>query len=133
MELYGYYKLLLVTFARELSRRLNPGGGCTTSVFAMCPGPVNSNIAREAPKLYNPLLKLIFSIFFKSPKEAAKPVVYLAASPDVESTPFDYLFLMSRQEIDEKAENPENGRRLWDLSEKLLNDIEPQVFSFSFV
>ncbi|MBE0647453.1 MAG: SDR family NAD(P)-dependent oxidoreductase [Bacteroidales bacterium] len=120
MELYGYYKLLLVTFSRELSRRLNPAGKVNTSIFAMCPGPVNSNIAREAPKIFHPLLKLIFAIFFKSPKEAAKPVVYLAASPDVEGKPFDYLFLMSRQEIDEKAADPENGERLWEVSERLL-------------
>lgn len=120
MELYGYYKLLLVTFARELSRRLNSDSKTITSVFAMCPGPVNSNIAREAPKIFQPLLKLIFAIFFKSPKEAAKPVVYLAASPDVEGKSFDYLFLMSRQEIDKKAADPENGERLWELSEKLL-------------
>lgn len=121
MELYGYYKLLLVTFSRELSRRLNPDGKTTTSVFAICPGPVNSNIAREAPKIFHPLLKLIFAVFFRSPKAAAKPVVYLAASKDVEMKPYDYLFLMSRQQIDEKAANHMNGRKLWELSDKLYN------------
>lgn len=120
MELYGYYKLLLVTFSRELSRRLNPDGETITSVFAMCPGPVNSNIAREAPKIFHPLLKLVFTLFFKSPAEAAKPVVYLAASPDLEGKPYDYLFLMSRQEIDEKAADPGNGSKLWAFSEELL-------------
>ncbi|MBN1199364.1 MAG: SDR family NAD(P)-dependent oxidoreductase [Bacteroidales bacterium] len=120
MELYGYYKLLLVTFSRELSRQLNPDGKTITSVFAMCPGPVNSNIAREAPTIFQPLLKLIFALFFKSPAAAAKPVVYLAASPDLDGKPYDYLFLMSRQEIDEKAADPGNGKRLWELSEKLL-------------
>jgi len=123
MELYGYYKLLLVTFARELSRRLNPDGKAGTSVFALCPGPVNSNIAREAPKVLQPVLKLIFAIFFRSPKEAAKPLVYLAASPDLEGKTFDYLFLMSRQEIDEKAADPENGRRLWERSDELYTTL----------
>ena len=123
MELYGYYKLLLVTFARELSRRLNPDETTNASVFALCPGPVNSNIAREAPKIFQPVLKLIFAIFFRSPKEAAKPVVYLASSPDLEGKPFDYIFLMSRQDIDEKPSNPENGKKLWELSEKLYNDL----------
>jgi len=121
MELYGYYKLLLVTFSRELSKRLNPNGQTNTSVFAMCPGPVNSNIAREAPKIFQPLLKVIFALFFKSPKEAAKPVVYLASSPDIEAKPFDYLFLMSQQEIDLKASDPENGKQLWERSEELYN------------
>ncbi len=52
MELYAYYKMLLVSFANELSRRLNNGTKTKYSVFALCPGPVNSNIAREAPAIF---------------------------------------------------------------------------------
>jgi NAD(P)-dependent dehydrogenase (short-subunit alcohol dehydrogenase family) len=123
IELYGYYKLLLTTFSVELSRRLNPGSETSYSVFSMCPGPVNSNIAREAPKAFIPLLKLVFGIFFKSPSKAAIPVMYLAASGDVDKKAFDYLFLMSRKEVDEKASDPENGRRLWELSEELWEKV----------
>ena len=113
IELYGYYKLLLTTFSVELSRRLNPDCKTNFSVLSMCPGPVNSNIAREAPKAFIPLLKTVFGIFFKSPAKAAIPAVYLAASKDFNGIPFDYLFLMSRKEVDEKAADPENGKRLW--------------------
>lgn len=119
IELYGYYKLLLTTFAVELSRRLNKDGS-KYSVFALCPGPVNTNIGREAPKIFHPLMKLIFSLFFKSPAKAAIPVIYLAASPDLEGKAFDYLFLMSRREVGENAANPENGKRLWELSVRLV-------------
>lgn len=124
MELYGHYKLLMTTFANELSRRLNPGDKTDYSVFALCPGPVNSNIAREAPKIFQPLLKLTFSIFFRSPKKASEPVVYLGASKDVEGKAIDYLFLMSRKEMDEKALNPDHGKKLWEISNKLRNRIE---------
>lgn len=124
MELYGYYKLLLTTYARELSRRLNPGGKTCFSVFALCPGPVNSNIAREAPKIFHPLMKLIFGIFFKSPAEAAVPALYLAASPDQEGKAWDYFFLMSRKEADDKATDPLNGSKIWDLSENLLKSLK---------
>jgi len=120
LELYGYYKLLLATFAVELSRRLTP----EFSVFALCPGPVNSNIGREAPKLFHPLMKLVFYIFFRSPKKAAIPVMYLSSSKDMEDRDFDYFFLMSRKEIDEKAANPENGKKLWELSEKLAGELQ---------
>jgi NAD(P)-dependent dehydrogenase (short-subunit alcohol dehydrogenase family) len=119
VERYGYYKLLLVTFARELSRRLN---GTGISVFALCPGPVNSRIAREAPWLVQPLLKLVFKLFFRSPVKAAEPVLYFATSPDVSNMSYDYLHLMSRKEIDPKAEDPVNGRELWRLSEKILEE-----------
>lgn len=124
IELYGYYKLLLTTFSVELSRRLNPGGERNFSVFSMCPGPVNSNIAREAPKIFIPVLKLVFGIFFRSPAKAAMPAVYLAASPDVEGKAFDYLFLMSRKDVDEKASDPENGKHLWELSETLWKNLK---------
>ena len=123
IELYGYYKLLLTTFSVELSRRLNPQGQTSCSVFSMCPGPVNSNIAREAPALFQPLLRLVFGIFFRSPEKAAKPAIYLAASADLEGKPFDYLFLMSRKEADEKATDPANGKRLWDLSDALWKKV----------
>lgn len=119
MELYGHYKLLMTTFANELSRRLNPGNTTEYSVFALCPGPVNSNIAREAPKVFQPLLKLTFSLFFRSPQKASEPVIYLAASKDMEGKSTDYLFLMSRKEMDEKALDPENGKAIWEASEAL--------------
>lgn len=119
IELYGYYKLLLTTFSVELSRRLNSEGKTRFSVFSMCPGPVNSNIAREAPKIFIPLMKVVFGIFFRSPAKAAVPVLYLCASPDVAGKPFDYLFLMGRRAVDSKASDPENGRKLWELSELL--------------
>lgn len=123
IELYGYYKLLLTTFSVELSRRINADEVVRGSVFALCPGPVNSNIAREAPLIFQPLLKLVFSIFFRSPARAAIPVVYLAASPDQKGKPYDYFFLMSRKEIDEKASNPGNGKKLWYLSQALLEKL----------
>jgi NAD(P)-dependent dehydrogenase (short-subunit alcohol dehydrogenase family) len=128
IELYGYYKLLLTTFAVELSRRLNKDG-LKCSVFSLCPGPINSNIGREAPKIFHPLMKLIFAIFFKSPAKAAIPVLYLASSPDLENKPFDYLFLMSRKEADEKALDPGNGRRLWELSDNLVKSISLRTSS----
>jgi NAD(P)-dependent dehydrogenase (short-subunit alcohol dehydrogenase family) len=122
VELYGYYKLLMTTFARELARRLNPSGAIRYSVFALCPGPVNSNIARESPALFKPLLRLVFRIFFRSPAAAVQPVMYFACSPEVQGKASDYLFLMSRREIDAKAIDADTGDRLWTLSEELLRE-----------
>lgn len=124
VERYGYYKLLMTTFSQELSRRLNPNKQPEYSVFALCPGPVNSNIAREAPAVFQPLMKLIFKAFFRSPEKACEPLIYLTASKAVEGKATDYLFLMSRKEIDEKATRPENGKRLWKMTEDLLKKHE---------
>lgn len=122
VALYGYYKLLMTTMANTLSRKLNEGGKLNYSVFALCPGPVNSNIARESPAIFKPLLKVIFGIFFRSPKQAVQPVVYFATSPEVKDKAMDYLFLMSRKEMDDKATDVANGERLWVLSERVLRE-----------
>jgi NAD(P)-dependent dehydrogenase (short-subunit alcohol dehydrogenase family) len=131
VELYGYYKLLMTTFANELSRRLNPRDQLRYSVFALCPGPVNSNIAREAPSVFKPLLKVVFGIFFRSPVVAVKPVVYFAASQEVKDKSLDYLFLMSRKEMDPKAMDKRNGEELWRRSVDLLQS-HGIVFQKSF-
>jgi NAD(P)-dependent dehydrogenase (short-subunit alcohol dehydrogenase family) len=120
VEMYGFNKLYLATFSRELSRRLNPGGKTRYSVLPLCPGPINSGIAREAPKIFHPLMKLVFGLFFRTPEKAAVPVIYLAASPDLQDKPFDYLFLMNRKAIDPKAEDPANGKKIWEMTEELL-------------
>jgi NAD(P)-dependent dehydrogenase (short-subunit alcohol dehydrogenase family) len=123
VELYGYYKLLLTTYTVELSRRLNQNGQAF-SVFALCPGPINSNIAREAPFLFQPLIKIVFSIFFRSPKKAAVPVIYLAASPDQNGKQLDYLFLMNRKEIAPLALDPAYGEKLWQKSEEIIKSLD---------
>jgi NAD(P)-dependent dehydrogenase (short-subunit alcohol dehydrogenase family) len=122
--MYGYYKLLLLTMANELSRRLNSRDRVRCSVFALCPGPVNSKLAREAPRLFQPLLKLVFQAFFRSPERDCRPVIYLAASAELEGKPIEYLFLMQRIPMDKKAVDPGNGRRLWLLSEKLREHLK---------
>lgn len=122
VERYGYYKLLMTTFSQELERRLNHDTKPNYSVFALCPGPVNSNIAREAPTIIQPLMKLVFRMFFSSPEKAAEPVVYLAASKELEGKSKDYLFLMSRKPVDEKAADPENGEKLWSMTEQLIEE-----------
>jgi NAD(P)-dependent dehydrogenase (short-subunit alcohol dehydrogenase family) len=134
VERYGYYKLLMTTFSQELSRRLNPKQEAEYSVFALCPGPVNTNIARETPAIFQPLLKVVFNLFFRSPEKACEPVVYMAASGDQEGKQNDYFYLMSRKDVDQKASDKENGKRLWDLTEQLLEKHYPKyqksVFSY---
>lgn len=116
---YGYTKMLLTTFARELSRRLEQAGRPIV-VRSLCPGPVNSNIAREAPGWMQPLLKAVFSLFFRSPEKASDPILYFAAGEAPGGPPFSYLFLLQPREIDERADDPVNGRRLWEASEELV-------------
>ena len=119
VALYGYYKLLMNTYAKELSRRLNHEK-LETAVHALCPGPVNSNIARSAPGWAQPILKVVFAMFFSSPTKAAEPVVYLACAPELENQTDLYLHQMQKKEMDVKALDPTTGAQLWAKSEALL-------------
>ena len=79
---YSYFKLVMNTYATELSKRLNPDNKTNVSVNVMCPGPVNTNIIKDAPLVLRVILRLIFTIFFQSRTNAAKPDSYVCASPD---------------------------------------------------
>ncbi|MCG8310831.1 MAG: SDR family NAD(P)-dependent oxidoreductase [Cytophagales bacterium] len=119
---YGYFKLLLTTFANELSRRLDRQKQ-PIRVRVLCPGPVNSNIAREAPGWMQPILKGIFALFFRSPEKASDPILYFATETNSSDRPVDYLFLMQRKKMDQKAVDEENGKKLWELSERLIEKL----------
>jgi NAD(P)-dependent dehydrogenase (short-subunit alcohol dehydrogenase family) len=117
---YGHTKLLLCTFATELGRRLSDARGVDVAVHALCPGPVNSNMAREAPRWLAPLLKPMMRVFFSSPEVASRPVVYLACARALEGQTSRYLHLMRQKEPAPAARDATVGKQLWDRSSELL-------------
>ena len=118
---YGYFKLLLTTFANELSRRL-VAERKPIRIRVLCPGPVNSNIAREAPAWMQPILKGVFSLFFRSPEKASDPIIYFVTEKE-RCNPIEYLFLMQAKEMDDKATDEAHGKKLWALSEELVEKL----------
>ena len=128
MEYYSYYKLVANTFFTELSRRLNRDG-MDVGVHVICPGPVNTNIVKEAPWLLRNILKGIFSIIFRSPEKAAKPVVYLGISDDFNGRTNEYLHMFKPKKMDPKVYESGEGVKLWDRSMELWHDIDPKSVS----
>ncbi len=127
MNNYSYYKLVMNTFATELSRRLNPSGKVNVSVNVICPGPVNSNIIRHAPRWLRIILKFILAVFFQSPDKAAKPVIYLAASEEMEGTTNRYFHMFNPKKMDPKVYDEGEGEKLWEYSEDLCKKLMPQI------
>jgi NAD(P)-dependent dehydrogenase (short-subunit alcohol dehydrogenase family) len=121
---YSYFKLVLNTYATEFSRRINKDS-CRLSINVICPGPVHSNIVKEAPWLLRMTLKGIFWVIFKSPSKAARPVVYLALSPDYEGTSNEYLHMFNPKKMDPKVYEAGEGEKLWIRSMELLRSIDP--------
>lgn len=125
MARYGESKLLQTAWAAELARRLAGEDGVDVSVSALCPGPVASRLAREAPLLAKPLLAAVMSLFFRRPEDAAAPVVYLAAAPELRGQTGLYLHMMRPKPAAKEATDPEVGRRIWAATEELLRPYLP--------
>jgi NAD(P)-dependent dehydrogenase (short-subunit alcohol dehydrogenase family) len=120
---YSYFKLILNTYATELSRRLNPEK-VNVGVHVICPGPVHSNIIKEAPFVLRMILGSIFKIIFRSPEKAALPVVYMSISEDFEGKTNEYLHMFNNKKMDPKVYIPEEGSKLWDESMKVWKSID---------
>ena len=120
---YSYFKLVLNTFATELSRRVN-NGETVVQINCICPGPVNTNIIREVPFPIRMILRGIFSVIFRTPTKAAPPVIYLATSDDFKDKTNQYLHMFIPKQMDEKVYDEKEGKKLWKESEKLWNQLD---------
>ena len=120
---YSYFKLILNTWGVELSKRLAPD----VLVHVMCPGPVNTNIIREAPWALRGALKMIFALFFRSPDVAAKPVIYMAAHDDFAKETGRYLHMFRPKKMDPKCYDPTEGQRLWERSVQVVNEASAAI------
>ena len=121
---YSYFKLVLNTFASELARRLAPADRIDVPVHVMCPGPVNSDIARDAPAALRAFLKLLFAVAFRDPEVAARPAVYACVSPEFERQTNRYLHMFNPKRMDEKCYKAAAGERLWERSVELLRSVD---------
>ena len=123
VKYYGLSKLHLTTFFQELSRRLNPGGSGgnpDVCVHALCPGAINSNIAREAPTWLKPIVNPVMALFFQSPEKASIPVDYLVASHEMGTKTGEYMHMLRIKESSEPSMDSEKGALLWSKTEELL-------------
>ncbi|TNF59717.1 MAG: hypothetical protein EP303_07990 [Deltaproteobacteria bacterium] len=89
-------------------------------VHALCPGAINSNMAREAPTWLKPILKPVMALFFQSPEKASIPVDYLVVSDDMGRKTGGYMHMLRTKESSEASMDPENGALLWTKTEELL-------------
>lgn len=127
---YSYYKLVLNTLAMEFNRRINKEKQIA-SVHVICPGPVHSNIIREAPFVLRKILGFIFSLVFRSPAEAAKPVVYMGISNEYDNTG-QYLHMFNPKKMDPKVYLEDEGEKLWNHSMDLWKSMDIKAISIVY-
>jgi NAD(P)-dependent dehydrogenase (short-subunit alcohol dehydrogenase family) len=131
MEYYSYYKLVANTYFTELSRRLNSNNSIDVAVHVICPGPVNTNIVKEAPWFLRKVLRGIFFVIFKSPESAAKAVVYMSISDDYAGITNEYLHMFNKKKMDSKVYEVDEGVKLWKETHNLWKQVDRNYVSLS--
>lgn len=119
---YSYFKLVLNTFAVALSRRLASKERIDVAVHVLCPGPVDTEIVRDAPLPLRLALRGMFKLFFRKPEVAAGPAVYMAADPGYGGRTGQYLHMWNPRRMDAKCYDEASGQRLWARTIELLRE-----------
>ena len=120
LKQYCSTKLHMCTYAKELSRRLNPADSKAVAVHTVCPGAIASGIAREAPAILKPIVYPVMRLLFQSPEQAAKPVIYLCCSDEAGARTGMYLHMMVEKQMSALATDEANGAKLWEASRALV-------------
>src|ERR1700722_20172913 len=117
LRVYGRSKLANILFTRELARRL-----AGTEVTANClhPGAVATRFGDSSGGFAGGLIRFL-RLFFISPEQGADTIIYLASSPEVETTTGQYFVKRGVKEPSRAARDDTTARRLWIESEKLAN------------
>ncbi|MGO8948952.1 MAG: SDR family oxidoreductase [Ktedonobacterales bacterium] len=113
-RVYGESKLANILFTYELARRLK---GRAITANALHPGFVASNFGRSGP-----LMSAVFTLirpFAISPQKGAQTSIYLASSPEVETTTGEYFIKQKPARSSAASYNRETAARLWKVSEQL--------------
>jgi NAD(P)-dependent dehydrogenase (short-subunit alcohol dehydrogenase family) len=114
---YRQTKLANVLLTAELNRRLGPGS--PVRAFAADPGMVNTAIGAKGGLRFFRWLWKVHSRKGKTAEESARGVVFLAVNPDIQDTPEIYWKNCAPKAPDPYALDPDNARRLWEISEKM--------------
>lgn len=125
MNSYKQSKLANVLFTLELSKRFQ---NSNVKVVSVSPGIVLTSLGRYHIETYGYLsyLKLILmypliKYAFKTPKEGAQTTIF-CSTEEFDKIKSGKLYRNCKEiEVNSNGKNEEDARKLWDLSEELLN------------
>lgn len=114
---YGQSKLANILFANELARRV-AGTGVTSN--SLHPGFVYTSFGSNQPSMLAKAVSLASRVVGISAEKGAATSILLASSPDVASVTGAYYSEGKRATPAKAALDQSAARRLWELSEKLI-------------
>jgi short-subunit dehydrogenase len=112
MSRYAYTKFAVSTLAAEASRR------SVRPVDLYDPGPVATDIGREAPDfLKRFVIKPLFAIFFRTPRDAALPLLHILADRAAAGNR-DFAYHLLGEQLEPRSDvlDATMGRWMWDAA-----------------
>lgn len=114
---YGRSKLGTVLFTRALAKRLEDKG---VTVNAVHPGAVATGIWDCAPRWMQPMIWLAKKLIMITPEKAAKSIMHLASSAELEGKTGLYFNQLEPKEPSKLAHDDELAEKLWAESARLV-------------
>ncbi len=114
-QAYGQSKLAMILFTHELAKRLDD---TRVTVNSAHPGVVRTNFAKNNGGLVAFGFRLI-GLFFISPETAAKRILYVATSPELEGVTGKYFTKMHEAKSSQESYDNDSAKQLWQVSEQL--------------
>jgi NAD(P)-dependent dehydrogenase (short-subunit alcohol dehydrogenase family) len=121
MRAYANAKLMILMFTYELARLLD-GYGVTAN--AVLPGFVATNLGRNSGSRRQSLLFRLMRPFQISAQQAARTLVYLATSKQVEGLTGKCFTKMKEVDTSQASHDLQTQKILWDTTAKLLGITE---------
>jgi NAD(P)-dependent dehydrogenase (short-subunit alcohol dehydrogenase family) len=117
MRTYANAKLMVLMFTYELARRLD---GQSVTANAVLPGFVATNLGKNSGSRLQSMMFGIMRPFQISAQEAAKTLVYLSSSKEVEGVTGKCFSRMKEIRTSEASHDQQKQKILWDTTTKLL-------------
>ena len=119
---YGRSKGANILFTRVLARRLGSSG---TTVNAMHPGAVNTNLGNIQNVVLKKLMALLMRPFFRTPEKGAETILWLASSPKMQGQSGGYYMNCQSHRLHSYIADDELAEGLWRASEELTGFTYP--------
>jgi len=116
-QAYGQSKLAMILFTRELAKKLENTGVTVNSAH---PGVVRTNFAKNNGRVVSLGFRFL-GLFFISPESAARRVLYVATSPDLEGVTGKYFTKMHEVRSSQESYDDDSAKRLWQVSGELAH------------
>ena len=116
-QAYGQSKLAMILYTHGLAKKLE---GTGVTVNSAHPGVVRTNFAKNNGGLVMLGFRFL-GMFFISPESAAKRILYVATSPDLEGVTGKYFTKMREVKSSQESYDDDSARRLWQISEQLTH------------